>query len=103
MLDLKTTGPKFEHLLPSYNLSAFWNAVARHSLGYVQERLLCPTALTIHLLFVGPARVKVRVCSIRIPTAWADRIQSGIKQPQSVSHFGMLRGIGALDLVPSQR
>jgi hypothetical protein len=58
---------------------------------------------TIHLLFVGPARVKVRVCSIRIPTAWADRIQSGIKQPQSVSHFGMLRGIGALDLVPSQR
>lgn len=39
MLDLKTTGPKFEHLLPSYNLSAFWNAVARHSLGYVQERL----------------------------------------------------------------
>ena len=32
---------------------------------------------TIHLLFVGPARVKVRVGCIRIPTAYADHIQSG--------------------------
>ena len=58
MLDLKTPGPKFEHLLPSYNLSTFWNPVARHSLGYVQERLLCPTALHNPSTICGPSQSK---------------------------------------------
>ena len=46
---------------------------------------------------MGAIGVKARVCRIRLTTVYADRIQSGIKLPQSISHFAVLWLDTALD------